>query len=200
MPLEIETKFAVEAFEPVRDALARAGGTRLSRLFEENLVLDTPDGTLHRRGMLLRLRRDEAGRLTLKLPALGAAPAGLKVRQELETGVADMAVLETVLGHLGFHPALRYEKVRETWRLGSVLVCLDLLPFGRFLEIEGPAEAIAQTADSLDLSMGQALTATYHDLFQAHLARLGLPLTDSFVFAPQIRRELLASLADGRDS
>lgn len=198
MPLEIETKFAVADFAPVRDALGRAAARRLSRVFEENIVLDTPAGDLRRRGMLLRLRRDAAGRMTLKLPAETAAGAGLKVRQELETGVADVTVLETIFGHLGYRPSLRYEKVRETWRLGDVEVCLDRLPFGRYLEIEGPAAAIPEAASVLGLSMEDALTATYHDLYQAYRVAQGLPPADSFVFSPAERRELLAALAAGR--
>lgn len=196
MAVEIETKFALDSFAAVREALTRAGGRRLSRVFEENLVLDTPDASLRRRSVLLRLRRDEAGRVTLKLPAEDGGPPGLKVRQEYETEVADLDILETIFRQLGFVASLRYEKIRETWDLGEVHVCLDRLPFGRYLEIEGPAQAIARSADLLGLSMDAALTATYHDLYRSHLAKVGLPPADSFVFDPPLRRELLASLSD----
>jgi len=198
--LEIETKFVLTDFASVRAALARAGGARLSRVFEENLVLDTPAGDVRRRGMVLRLRRDAVGRVTLKLPVEASAGKGLKVRQELETGVADVAVLETIFGHLGYRPALRYEKVRETWQWHDVAVCLDRLPFGRYLEIEGPAGSIPPAAAVLGLSMDRALTATYHELFQAYLAVKGLPPADSFVFSPAERRELLACLAGDQNT
>jgi adenylate cyclase class 2 len=199
MAVEIETKFVLTSFATVREALTRTGGRRLSRLFEENLVLDTGDGALRRQGMLLRLRRDDQGRVTLKLPGESCGGSGLKIRQEFETEVGDLDVLETIFGHLGFGPALRYEKIRETWALGNVHVCLDRLPFGRYLEIEGPAASIPWAAALLGLSMETALTATYHDLFRAHLAENGLPAADSFVFDPPLRRELLASLADALD-
>lgn len=197
--LEIETKFVLEAFGPIREALRHAGATRCSCVFEENVVCDTPQHDLRRRGVLLRLRRDAAGRITLKLPAEAPAGSGLKVRQELETGVADVAVVETILGVLGYPPSLRYEKVRETWHLSDVEICLDLLPFGRYLEIEGPAESIAPTAAILSLSMEAALTATYHDLYQEYLTARGFALAESFVFSPDARRELLAALAAGQE-
>jgi len=193
---EIETKFAVAAFEPVREALLRAGGVRLSRRFEENVVLDTPDGELRRRDVLLRLRRDASGKVTLKLPADAPEDGGLKVRHEIETEVADLAALQAVFFHLGYQPFLRYEKVRETWRTGATLVCLDELPFGRFLEIEGPADAIPRVAASLGLSMTAAMSQTYHALYQAHLAACHLPPADSFVFPSETRRDLLASLSE----
>lgn len=191
---EIETKFAVASFELVRRALDRAGGERLSRLFEENVVLDTPDGALRRRGALLRLRRDGAGKVTLKLPAEVPRARGLKVRREMETEVADVAAMEAIFAALGYGEAMRYEKVRETWRLEGALVCLDELPFGLFLEIEGTAEAIPRLAARLGLSMDQAMDLTYHDLHQVHCRRAGLPPSDSFVFPPEVRRAILARL------
>jgi adenylate cyclase, class 2 len=192
---EIETKFAVQSFEPIRQALIEAGGLHLSRRFEENVVLDTPDAALRRQGILLRLRRDASGKVTLKLPAKAPAGSGLKIRQEVETEVADLAALEVVFAHLGYKPFLRYEKIRETWRVEAALVCLDELPFGLFLEIEGPSDAIPNVAERLGLSMQQAMPQTYHDLFQAHCKRLGLPPSDSFVFTSEARLEILASLS-----
>jgi adenylate cyclase class 2 len=193
---EIETKFAVDSFEPVREALLRAGGVRLSRCFEENVVLDTPDRVLRGRDVLLRLRRDASGKVTLKLPVAAPAGSGLKTRRELETEVADLAALEAIFAHLGYGPAMRYEKVRETWRVDASLVCLDELPFGRFIEIEGPADAIPALAECLGFSMRRALPQTYHALYRTHLAQCGLPPSDSFVFTPDTRRELLAGIVD----
>lgn len=192
---EIESKFAVAGFGPARQALAAAGGRRLSRCFEENVVLDTPEGDLRRQGKLLRLRRDGQGRVTFKLPAENPGDAAIKTRREIESEVADLDALEAIFGTLGYAPRLRYEKVRETWALGPAHICLDELPFGLFIEIEAPAEAIAATAAALGLSMAEASSKTYHDLYQDHLAANGRPPADSFVFAPEARRAVLASLA-----
>ena len=192
---EIETKFAVKSFDPVRKALIVLGGTRLSRRFEENVVLDDGKGTLRDRDVLLRIRRDAACKVTVKLPAEAPEHSGLKIRREIETEVADPAALEAIFAALGFLPFLRYEKVRETWQADNALVCLDELPFGRYLEIEGPAESIPALAGRLGLSMAQALPQTYHELHQDYRRRRGLPLETSFVFAPETRRSLLANLA-----
>lgn len=192
---EMESKFAVAAFEPVRAALRAVGGVRLSRVFEENVVFDTPDRELRRRDILLRLRRDGEGRVTLKLPSETAAASGIKIRRELETRIDDPAVLEAIFANLGYTPALRYEKVRETWQVGDTHVCLDRLPFGRFLEIEGPAAAIPEVAAALGHNMAEAMSLTYHALYQAHLEKCGLPPADSFVFSPGERRGILADLS-----
>jgi len=192
---EIESKFPVTGFDAVHEALAAAGGELRARGFEENVVLDTPEGTLRGRDMLLRLRRDAAGRVTFKLPAKTPGDPAVKVRREIETEVADLGALEAIFAELGYTPRLRYEKVRETWRLGPVLVCCDRLPFGSFVEIEGAVEAIVEAAAALGLSMAQATSKTYHALYQDYLAAHGLPPADSFVFAPDQRRALLSGLA-----
>ncbi|MFP5259034.1 MAG: class IV adenylate cyclase [Acidobacteriota bacterium] len=192
---EIETKFAVAEFDVVRRMLSAVGGTFLSRRFEENVVLDDGDATLRSRDVLLRIRRDAACKLTLKLPAEAPERSGLKIRREIETEVADGAALEAVFAALGYAPFLRYEKVRETWRVGDALVCLDELPFGRYLEIEGPAAAIGELAGRLGLAMEQALPQTYHELHQAYRRAHGLPPDMSFVFTAQARRAILDSLA-----
>ena len=192
---EIESKFAVQSFDAIREGLAGMGGVRLSRCFEENVVLDTPDAALRRRDVLLRLRRDASGRVTLKLPSQASPEAGIKIRREVETEVGDLAALEAIFAHLGYTPFLRYEKVRETWRADGMLVCLDLLPFGRYVEIEGTAEGIPELACRLGFSMEQAMSDTYHALHQAYRRAQGLPPENSFVFPPETRRQLLFDLS-----
>ena len=192
---EIETKFAVKSFTPVRRSLLTAGSVQLSRRFEENVVLDDNAASLRGRDVLLRIRRDAACKVTLKMPAEAPGHSGLKIRREIETEVADPAALEAIFAALGYVPFLRYEKVREIWQAGDALVCLDELPFGRYLEIEGPAESIPPLAGRLGLSMAQALPQTYHELHQSYRRERGLPPEMSFVFPPDVRRGILADLA-----
>ncbi len=195
MSLEVELKYPVADFAPVRAALIGGGAQCLGLVFERNEVFDSGDqGRLREAGILLRLRlmisqptlagqaEDSGGVLTLKLPPPPDAPQGFKVRREIETRVDDVRSLRDILIGLGYAATLRYEKVRETWRIGRAVVCLDRLPFGRYVEIEGTPDAIRTVAESLGLSSASASTATYHDLHLENLDRLGLPHEDSFVF------------------
>ncbi|MFZ5813090.1 MAG: class IV adenylate cyclase [Thermodesulfobacteriota bacterium] len=195
MSLEVELKYPVADFASVRTALAGVGAERLGLVFERNDVFDSAgQGRLREAGILLRLRlttpkrteadqvEDRGGVLTLKLPPPPDAPRGFKVRREIETRVDDVQVLRDILIGLGYVVTLRYEKVRETWRIGRTVVCLDRLPFGRYVEIEGTPDAIRSLAERLGLSPASASTATYHDLHLENLDRLGLPHEDSFVF------------------
>jgi len=185
MGLEIEVKFAVADFGPLRARLQGAGAIFLSRLFESNVVFDAPDGALRARGALLRLRQDDQARLTLKLPCETGGLPGFKTRREIETTVGDFDTVAAIFAHLGYVESLRYEKMRETWRYGDALVCLDELPFGLFAEIEGEPDSIAMAAAALECGMDAASTASYLDLFHAHLDAQGLARSDSFVFPPE---------------
>lgn len=198
MPLETELKVRDVDLDAVRRSLHQAGGERQGRVFEANEVFDDAAGTLRAGGILLRLRRESGvagGLLTLKLPIAGkGGPAGLKVREERETRVQDPDVLAAVLEGLGYRVLLRYEKVRETWLLAGCHVCLDHLPFGDFVELEGDPDAIAAALDRLGLAGLPASDRNYHALFREHLASRGLPPRDSFVFEEAERASLLAGL------
>jgi len=207
MPLEIELKFPVAGFTALRRSLAEAGAVPAPAVFEQNIVYDMPPGAplpgapgpLRTAGILLRLRRNspggreaQGGLLTVKLPGPADAPQGFKVRREIETEVADFAAMRDILAGLGYAEVLRYEKVRQTWTGDGVHICLDRLPFGRFVEIEGRPEDITAWAARLGLDPAASGAATYHDLHLEHLKRLGLPHTDSFVFDPDTADRLLA--------
>jgi adenylate cyclase class 2 len=183
MPVEVEAKFVVESLEELRGRLQVLGVLHKECRFERNAVFDTPGRDLKAKGELLRLRQTDKAVLTWKRPSGHPAPTGVKVMDEVETEVGDFEAMRLVLHGLGYEEALWYEKFREQWRLAQTLVCLDVLPFGEFVEIEGKPAAIAQAADCLGLNMGQARALTYHDLYREYLVRLGLPPQDSFIFS-----------------
>jgi adenylate cyclase class 2 len=190
MAKELEAKFAVESLDALRSMLKGMGIMVKNCRFERNVVFDTPDRALKARGELLRLRQTDKAVLTWKRPSSEPAPAGVKAMDEVETMVGDFDTMREMLHGLGYEDALWYEKCREQWSLGQSLVCLDVLPFGEFVEIEGEPSAIAKAADCLGLDMGQAKALTYHDLYREYLARLSLPPQDSFIFSEREKARL----------
>ncbi|MDP3426534.1 MAG: class IV adenylate cyclase, partial [Humidesulfovibrio sp.] len=165
MPLEIEVKFLDVDHADLRLRLAHLGAHCVGRWFEANVVFDDARRSLKAAGALLRLR-EKSGRvvLTLKCASAGQVSDTVKICDESETDVADAASMRLILAGLGFSPALRYEKVREKWLALGCEVCLDTLPFGSFLEIEGSEEDIAACSRALGLHSDRASTATYHEL------------------------------------
>jgi adenylate cyclase class 2 len=107
------------------------------------------------------------GLLTAKGPARFVGQ--VKVREETEVAVADAHATLDLLLQLSFHVAFTYEKHRAAWLLDGVVVTLDKLPFGWFVELEGPIELLPEVARSLDLDPAKALRDSYSVLAREHL-------------------------------
>ena len=147
---ETEVKLQTPDLALVRRALEAAGATRLKpRVFERNLRYDSADGSVMAQGIVLRLRQDEAVKLTYKDDA--SMVAGIVSRFEAEVEVSDFEMMDVILRRLGYRVALVYEKYRTTWELLGAEVVLDELPYGNFTEIEGDVETIERVVEVLGL-------------------------------------------------
>ncbi|HZT33313.1 MAG TPA: class IV adenylate cyclase [Bryobacteraceae bacterium] len=163
---EVEIKLSVTG-AAVGRRLLRQAGFRVSRrrVFEDNLIFDTPRLTLRRGGRLLRLRQvNEAGTLTFKGPAI---PGKHKDREELELDGVDPHTAQAILSRLGFRPAFRYQKYRTEFRApgGPGVATLDETPIGVFLELEGSPQWIDRTARKLGFTEADYITASYGRLY-----------------------------------
>ena len=190
MPLEREVKFLDVDHGRLRERLRAMGALYQGRWLEGNLVLDDAAGGLFAAGRLLRLRR-AGGRATLTFKSAPAGEPGRKICREHETEVADYEETLAILEGLGFRRALVYEKFREVWAWHGGHVCLDLLPFGAFLEIEGEETMIVECVSNLELPLAEASAKNYHQLNQERGAGRGLDLGRDFVFSPTERQRLL---------
>ncbi len=183
VPVEREIKIPVADRDAVRAALVRAGAELVGPAGREvNLLFDDDAGSMAGSGRVLRLRHS-GGRWLVTLKGPAAYRGAIKEREELETGVDDGDVLQAVFERLGLRPLVRYEKDRETWRLGGVEVALDHTPMGDFVELEGPAGALEAAARALGLDPGSAVRGSYVGLWRAYReAHPGLDLPDDMVF------------------
>jgi adenylate cyclase class 2 len=189
---ENEVKFEVKGFAALRDRLDQLQAKCLGSAFERNLVLDTPAGSLRSEGKLLRIRQaGDVQTLCLKSGPGREGQEGFKAREEWETGFSDWEAMQEILEGLGFSCSFAYEKVRESWRLDGCHICLDLLPFGRFVEIEGPAEELFACAARLGLDRREATAKTYHELNRDRRGGDGGSLDPSFTFSEPERSQLI---------
>lgn len=150
MKSEYELKFRVNGFDDLLAVFRTSGSVFLDSGDERNLLFDTPDGSLRKRGVLLRLRQyGPALILTVKQHI---AIREVKGRREHETllctGFSEAGAL---LEALGYSRSDEYRKHRERWLLPcGVTACLDTLSFGMFLELEGDSpEAVMTAAERL---------------------------------------------------
>jgi adenylate cyclase class 2 len=86
----------------------------------------------------------------------------VRLRQEIEFTVSDFEAARRFLEALGYHVALMYEKYRTTYDLEGVHITLDKMPYGNFIEIEGPDPAsIRRINEQLGLDWEQRVPATH---------------------------------------
>jgi len=164
-PVEIEVKIKVESLEPWREKLRRLDAELESpRVLERNLVFDTARQRLRKQGILLRLRRLEAGSvLTMKRPVQNSSP--YKVREEIEVEISDFARMERILRGIGFRTFFIYEKYREVFTSKGTRIMLDETPIGNFLEIEGEPAGIDAVTAELGFSAQDYIRDSYYQLF-----------------------------------
>jgi adenylate cyclase, class 2 len=184
-PTESELKIPVADLGAVRSRLEAGAATLLAPRYREvNTLYDDADRRLRSAGHALRLRRSE-GRWTLTFKGPVRYRGTVKEREELETEVAEGAVVAAIFGRLGLVASRRYEKDRERWRVAEAEVCLDHTAMGDFVEIEGPLDALGEVAAGLGLDPAGALRGSYVSLWASYRdehPELGLP--EDMVFAP----------------
>lgn len=197
MALEIERKYRFSDFGMLRTRLKEARCEYMGREFEENTVWDDASHNLQEQGILLRFRSVGGSHvLCLKKPPKERNIEDThKVLEEVETEVADPEAMDAIFRHLGYEVAFRYEKLRESWRMEEVTVCLDHLPFGRFVELEGDEESIPRAEAILGLQGCPSTILNYHQLHKAFRRERGLQDEDSFLFSPRERQRLKERLA-----
>ncbi|TAK14814.1 MAG: class IV adenylate cyclase [Anaerolineae bacterium] len=164
--VELEVKFWVRNLGGVENRLKDLGAVLVQpRTLERNWRFDNAEGQFARERKVLRLRQDTAATLAFKGPP---EPNSLiSSRTEIEVQVNDPHSAKRMLEALGFRVSWVYEKYRTTFRLNEVNVMLDELPFGDFVEIEGPdSDSIFASAGELKLLRECRILESYSQIFR----------------------------------
>ena len=175
--LEIEVKFFIVDTPKLHRRLVEMGATARPEVFESNIRFEDADETFKKKGELLRLRKDGSCRLTYKCRPSRPDPE-YKVYKELEVEVGDFDIMTRILQSLGFRQAQIYEKWRRVFAWDDVELCLDRMPFGTFLEIEGPRQGIRNAARQLGLAWEDRILTNYLAIFEIVREKLNLPFND----------------------
>jgi adenylate cyclase class 2 len=174
-PLEREVKLRFASPEEARAAVAATGATHLkARRLQSDILFDTEQRLLSARSQVLRVRI-EAGHsyVTFKSPADHPT---LKLREEIETGVADGQRLVAILERSGFRTWFRYEKYREEFALDDTIVAVDETPVGTFVEIEGSDRGIVAAVEALGRGPSDYIVDSYRTLFVRFCQERGVPI------------------------
>ena len=175
--LEIEVKFYLANIAGMRNKILKLGARSKGRLFETNILYEDENHSLIKKKSLLRLRQDEKTTFTLK-SSPPVKSKDFKIVNELEVEVSDFAIMDQILKTLGFHPEQKYEKWRETFILNQTVFCLDNMPYGDFLEIEGQEKDIRHYASKFGLNWQNRIIFSYLAIFEMMRKNLNLNFND----------------------
>src|SRR5262245_3270006 len=179
MPLEREIKLRFASAEEARERILSpgVGATPLrGRRLQEASLLDPVDNRICQCRSVLRVRTEGGKSLvTYKGPP---QPSVLKVREELETVVADGDALLTIFHELGLRVWFRYEKYREEFAAEDLIIAIDETPVGTFVEIEGGEEHIHRMAAALGKTVEDYITDSYRTLFTDYCRTHGIDPAD----------------------
>jgi adenylate cyclase class 2 len=171
--LEIEVKYCLTDISLVRNRIFELGAEHKGKVFETNLRFEDAKKCFLKKRSLLRLRQDNKTTLTFKSPppgkpeTQGSEPdSHFKIHNELEVEISDFDTMKFILESIGFHTEQTYEKWRETFVMEGTYLCLDTMPFGNFLEIEGEKEDIKRLSGKLDLNWDKRICINYLKLFE----------------------------------
>ena len=171
--IESELKFRLTGendHRKLRAMLRERGAQNTARYREENYRFSGPGRSTRNTTLRLRvLNGGPQGMLTAKGPA--KFNGGVKTREETEIEVRDTHAMLDMLQQLGFRVGWIYPKRRSLWMLDGVAVTLDVLDFGWFVELEGPADALPEMARSLGLNAAKALRDSYSVMARKHQQR-----------------------------
>ena len=175
--LETEIKFFLADLSSIRQRIIDLGAHSRGRSFESNIRFEDEHRTLKKQKSLLRLRQDRKARLTYKSTPPDKSDQ-FKILKELEVEVSNFDTMHHILQALGYHREQIYEKWRETLILDRTYFCLDGMPYGNFLEIEGPKEDIQNFSVRLGLAWNQRILLNYLQIFEILKDNLQLAFSD----------------------
>jgi predicted adenylyl cyclase CyaB len=164
---ETEIKLRVESLEKAQALLLQHGFEILHpRIFERNLIFDTPDSTLRDSRRLLRLR--EAGGV-VTLTFKGPAESGRhKTREEREVHPDNFDEMRIILERIGYSVRITYDKHRTEYQRMKTngIATIDETPAGTFMELEGDAAWIDSTAAELGFAESDYVLASYAKIYE----------------------------------
>ncbi len=188
--VEREVKLSFAAADTARATVAGLGAApRRARRLQDDRLLDTPDGRLRTARSTLRVRiespaagvEDGGGgagataSITFKGPP---QPDVMKVRDELETGVADGAAMLAILEAAGFVVTWRYQKYRQEFERDGTIIAIDETPGGVYVELEGDEAGVTALARALGRTTRDYINASYRGLWEDYCGAHGRPVDD----------------------
>ena len=160
-----EIKLEIKDVQKFITLLRKKGAVNLGDTMETTYRYDTPDCSLEKQGVFLRLRSGFSNTLTVKKKLTGSNK-NYRVRDDVTLEVDNINKAREVIKTLGYTYERIMEKYRVEWRYKRTKITIDELPFGIYSEIVGEQDQIKAVCKDLGLDFSKAITETYWGIFK----------------------------------
>lgn len=140
--------------------------------FQKTIRRDTEDLRYEKSGILLRTREEDKDKVVTLKKKL-KTDGGIFEREEYESNVGDVSVLNEIFEELGFTKSWIMEKFRIQGTYNGLTLCLDEVCFGIFLEIEGEESEIVAVLNDFSLDFDERITVSYWELWEEYKKKKG---------------------------
>jgi adenylate cyclase class 2 len=163
--IETELKFETNEPEKVLSVLISLGAKTISRNKQKTIRFDTSNHDLEQKGVFIRVR-SEGDENTITLKEKIGNDETVRQRKETEFKIEDLDKMSYIIEKLGFDYVLIMEKYRIELTYKDSHICIDEMPFGFYVEIEGEETDINNIAHELGFKPEEKIIVTYWDLFE----------------------------------
>jgi adenylate cyclase class 2 len=178
--IETELKFQTTDPKKVLSVLLASGAKIISNNKQKTVRFDTTNHDLENKGVFIRVRAEgEENTITLK-EKIGNDET-VRQRKETEFKIEDLDKMSYIIEKLGFDYVLIMEKYRIELTYKNSHVCIDEMPFGFYVEIEGEEAEINAITQELGFKPEEKIIVTYWDLFEDWKKEKNIQ-TDNIVF------------------
>ena len=162
---EVELKLPLSNKENIIKKLLAFGGLFISEVTQKDYLYDAPLIDFKKKDEALRVRKEIFGNeekifLTYK-GAATFSPKGHKIREEHEVEVSDFTKMQKILKGLRFENTAIVKKIRRTYHLNDIIIAVDSLSFGDFIELEGDAKKSEIVRQKLGLGTVEPIKKGY---------------------------------------
>lgn len=140
--------------------------------FQKTIRRDTEDLRYEKSGILLRTREEDKDKVVTLKKKL-KTDGGIFEREEYESNVGDVSVLNEIFEELGFTKSWIMEKFRIQGTYNGLTLCLDEVCLGIFLEIEGEESEIVGVLNDFSLDFDERITVSYWELWEEYKKKKG---------------------------
>lgn len=158
MHKEIEVKFKINKGDNIVKKLLKLGGTPAKAYSQTTYGFFSKDSVEN--GIFPRIR-DEFGKYILTVKVKPKKKTNYFERKEYSIEISNEKEGINILKLLGFDRVRVFSKKRQEWAFSKVSVCLDVLYFGKFLEIEGEKKDIEEMIKLLGFEGRERVTKAY---------------------------------------